>query len=168
MAKERVQEEFTEIPLRPTAASVQQEPVNLKVINVADTMAPVNPQTKHEIKHAAVELKPATNGGWSIEKTAQNSHAVAEKSSVTDKVQKGWTLQLGSFKNSTNVTALVEQLRHSGFDAYTIPSTPQAGKITKVFVGPDITKQRIEQLKPRVEKLTHLKGRIIPFDPLAQ
>lgn len=83
-----------------------------------------------------------------------------------DSLKSGFTLQLGSFNNATNVKALVAQLRKSGFKAYTIPENPKDGVLTKVFVGPDVSEAKLKKVQVEVENLTRLKGWIVPFNPL--
>ena len=79
---------------------------------------------------------------------------------------KAWTIQLGSFKNAANVEALVKSLRAKGFSAYTLPTKPVDGKLTKVFVGPNISKDKLVAMQPDIEKQTKLKGRIVAYNPV--
>ncbi|QYJ80021.1 SPOR domain-containing protein [Shewanella acanthi] len=76
------------------------------------------------------------------------------------------TLQLGAFSNAANVKALVAQLRQKGFKAYTIPTTPRDGVLTKVFVGPDVSEAKLKKMQQDIESQMNLKGRIVPFNPL--
>ncbi|MCH1930738.1 SPOR domain-containing protein [Shewanella sp. A25] len=76
------------------------------------------------------------------------------------------TLQLGAFSNAANVKALVAQLRQKGFKAYTIPTTPRDGVLTKVFVGPDVSEAKLKKMQQDIESQLNLKGRIVPFNPL--
>ncbi|MGL4517105.1 MAG: SPOR domain-containing protein, partial [Shewanella sp.] len=78
----------------------------------------------------------------------------------------GLTLQLGAFSNAANVQGLVAQLRKNGFKAYTVPSTPKDGVLTKVFVGPDISEAKLKKMQEDIEARLRLKGRIVPFNPL--
>ncbi|MCF1428896.1 MAG: SPOR domain-containing protein [Shewanella sp.] len=132
--KNRVQEEFAEIPLRPHSGSPQFAPA-FEVVSPAESMA------TETTDHADAE--------WSEAQTAS-----------------GWALQLGSFHDPGNVQRLVEQLRKAGFNAYTLPRKPVDNSITKVYVGPDVSKAEIKKLMTEVEKLTKLKGSVVPFDPL--
>ena len=83
-----------------------------------------------------------------------------------ESLKPGLTLQLGAFSNAANVKALVAQLRKNGFKAYTIPDNPKDGVLTKVFVGPDVSEVKLKKMQEDIERLTHLKGRIVPFNPL--
>ncbi|NKF50263.1 cell division protein DedD [Shewanella sp. WXL01] len=80
-------------------------------------------------------------------------------------VSAGYTLQLGGFNNAKNVSALIAQLRLSGYTAYTVPAKPVDGKLTRVFVGPETNKAKLEKARDPIRKLTGLEGKIVPFSP---
>ncbi|MBT1446343.1 SPOR domain-containing protein [Shewanella sp. JM162201] len=98
---------------------------------------------------------------------AQKPAVKAVESKPTASAAKGgWTLQLGAFSNAANVDALVKKLRKSGFKAYTVPSRPVDGSLTKVYVGPDVSEAKLRQVAADVESLTQLKGKLMPYNPL--
>ncbi len=76
-----------------------------------------------------------------------------------------WTIQLGAFKNAANVKALVNKLRKAGHSVYTIPAVVTDSGINKVFVGPDVSAQKLEQKLPALKQLTNLNGRVIAYNP---
>ena len=78
-----------------------------------------------------------------------------------------WVIQLGSFKNKTNVDNLVKKLRKAGFVVFTRPVKTASGQLTKVFVGPDMNASRLEKSIPKLEKMTKLKGKLSPYSPTA-
>lgn len=179
--KERVQEEFAEIPLRPQSAG-QQAPEAFEVLDVADTMT-IKPKDSGD-QAPPQELEQQENGGWVVKTDTSDSNTGADtsvreqakveqpksepvaKAKQPDLKAPGWTLQLGSFRDAGNVEGLVEQLREAGFKAYTLPGKPVHGSLTKVFVGPDVSKAKVEKLLGEVEKITKLKGRVVPYNPL--
>lgn len=75
--------------------------------------------------------------------------------------QGGYIVQLGAFRNADNVNALVQKLRAAGYRAQTTPSVPRQGELNRVWVGPD-AKGRLEQQLGALERLTGLKGRVLP------
>ncbi|MBW3532080.1 SPOR domain-containing protein [Shewanella sp. NKUCC06_TVS] len=225
--KDRQEEQFSEIPLRPTVIEQQKADDNMfEVLSAEDAAAlngtevalaemPVNadneksvaapvievakqdvkkdvkpdvkkaepkPETKPEAKKeppkATVKTEPAkkadakaTNVAKAEKPKAETPKASAAKEDAVkvvsrDSLKSGFTLQLGSFNNATNVKALVAQLRKSGFKAYTIPENPKDGVLTKVFVGPDVSEAKLKKVQVEVENLTRLKGWIVPFNPL--
>lgn len=225
--KDRQEEQFSEIPLRPTVIEQQKADDDMfEVLSAEDAAAlngtevalaemPVNadneksvaapvievakqdvkkdvkpdvkkaepkPETKPEAKKeppkATVKTEPAkkadakaTTVAKAEKPKAEMPKASAAKEDVVkvvsrDSLKSGFTLQLGSFNNATNVKALVAQLRKSGFKAYTIPENPKDGVLTKVFVGPDVSEAKLKKVQVEVENLTRLKGWIVPFNPL--
>jgi len=40
------------------------------------------------------------------------------------------------------------------------------GQLTRVFVGPDVSKGKLESNLPRLKSLTGLNGKLIPFSPI--
>ncbi|MGL5360478.1 MAG: SPOR domain-containing protein, partial [Shewanella sp.] len=143
------------------------------------TTAKTEPPKKAEVKPTTVaKTDKVTADKVAAEKakaqTAQASKAVP-KAAAKDEIKvvsreslskPGLTLQLGAFSNAANVKALVAQLRKGGFKAYTIPSTPKDGVLTKVFVGPDISEAKLKKMQADIASLTRLQGRIVPFNPL--
>ena len=225
--KDRQEEQFSEIPLRPTVIEQQKADDDMfEVLSAEDAAAlngtevalaemPVNadneksvaapvievakqdvkkdvkpdvkkaepkPETKPEAQKeppkATVKTEPAkkadakaTTVAKAEKPKAETPKASAAKEDAVkvvsrDSLKSGFTLQLGSFNNATNVKALVAQLRKSGFKAYTIPENPKDGVLTKVFVGPDVSEAKLKKVQVEVENLTRLKGWIVPFNPL--
>lgn len=75
-----------------------------------------------------------------------------------------WTIQLGAFQNAANINALLKTLHKAGFQAHTIPKQVVDGQLTRVFVGPDVSKSKLEKQLPRLKRLTKLEGKLYPFD----
>jgi DedD protein len=69
-----------------------------------------------------------------------------------------WVVQLASFANQANASKLVAQLRQKGFQAYTRTSHFNRHSITRVFVGPEINQNKIQQVKQNLNKQFHLSG----------
>ena len=218
--KDRQEEQFSEIPLRPTvieqqkadddmfevlsaedaaalsgadvalaetgnnadsdkSAAIAKQDVKADVkpevkkpeVKQAEVKKPeAKPEPKKEPPKATVKTEPAKKAETKAPTVAKTEKPKAEtpKASAArrDSLKSGFTLQLGSFNNATNVKALIAQLRKSGFKAYTIPENPKDGVLTKVFVGPDVSEAKLKKIQVEVENLTRLKGWIVPFNPL--
>lgn len=152
-------------------------------VKKAEPKPETKPEAKKEPPKATVKTEPAkkadakaTTVAKAEKPKAETPKAETPKASAAkedavkvvsrDSLKSGFTLQLGSFNNATNVKALVAQLRKSGFKAYTIPENPKDGVLTKVFVGPDVSEAKLKKVQVEVENLTRLKGWIVPFNPL--
>jgi len=70
-----------------------------------------------------------------------------------------WTVQLGTFSNVNHANELIDQLRKKGFDAYTRPVLDAKGnRLLRVYVGPEIQKEKALQLRDKLQAAVHLKG----------
>ena len=171
--KEHQQEQFTEIPLRPQTA-VAADNANNTVLNEPKSAPAVTEQVVEDTADSSKTASPASAGTTvtqtenSVSKDAQVATQPPEKTKPEPKkaMQVSWTIQLGAFSNATNVKGLVQRLRASGYAAYTLPEKPVEGKLTRVFVGPEVSLDRLKEQQGKVESLTKLKGKIIQFNPL--
>ncbi|MGS2720608.1 SPOR domain-containing protein [Paraglaciecola aestuariivivens] len=75
----------------------------------------------------------------------------------------GWVVQLGSFRHQRNVQELLNRLDKAGYRAFSRPVKTKSGTLTKVFVGPDLDKENLEQALSHLKELTKLQGRVTPF-----
>lgn len=78
-----------------------------------------------------------------------------------------WTIQLGAFQNKANINGLLKKLNKAGFEAHTIPREVIDGELTRVFVGPNVSKDKLTNMLPRLKSLTSLNGKVVPFNPIA-
>ncbi|QSX34978.1 SPOR domain-containing protein [Shewanella avicenniae] len=173
-------EQFAEIPLRPEVAEVNQD---TQVFQVLDTPQSIEPQSTDDEAYSqtgAADAQPVTEVASanppSHTEPATVEQPSAKPSASSAKVepvkpaaanaQVAWTMQLGAFSSVTNVKGLVAKLQKAGFAAYTLPNKPVEGKLTRVFVGPEVSLDKLRSQQQKVESLTSLKGKVIRFDPL--
>ena len=79
--------------------------------------------------------------------------------------QGSWILQLGAFKNADSVNALVGKLRAAGYSAQTSPRTPVQGQINRGFIGPDVSKAKLQGMQSRISQMTGLSGSVVAYNP---
>jgi DedD protein len=72
-------------------------------------------------------------------------------------------VQLGALKNAAKVSEIVASLRLSGYRAFTVPSTPVQGQITRIYVGPDASKQKLQSSLPSLNSISGLSGQVKPY-----
>lgn len=131
--------------------------------------------------------KPANNTDWQIEEVAEpvtiNESKQQEQSKKVEEIEvvkktpvskatsikkklpeTAWTIQLGAFQNAKNINQLLKKLHKAGYQAHTIPAQVIDGKLTRVFVGPDISKSKLEKQLPQLKRLTKLQGKLLPFN----
>lgn len=80
-------------------------------------------------------------------------------------VGKAYVVQLGALKNADKVNEIVASLRGAGYRAYTSPSTPVQGKITRILVGPDASKDKLKGSLGELKQLSGLSGVVMGYTP---
>jgi DedD protein len=78
---------------------------------------------------------------------------------VTTAHSGSWIIQVGVFSNAENAQALAAKLRSSGFGA----STLRAGQMTRVFVGPDVSKEKLQSMLSKINQASGTSARVIPY-----
>ncbi|MBY6197792.1 SPOR domain-containing protein [Vibrio hangzhouensis] len=73
-----------------------------------------------------------------------------------------WIIQLMALKNADNARALVADLQKRGYQAH----VKQESTFTRVIIGPDVSKSKLEKQLVELEKITGSKGQLLKFKPL--
>ncbi len=74
-----------------------------------------------------------------------------------------YVVQLGALKNAAKVSEIVAKLRLSGYRAFTVPATPVQGQITRLYVGPDASKAKLQGSLSELQSLSGLGGVVKPY-----
>ena len=161
------QPNLTEFPREQVMAALEQSPQNEEVIadDVEETpesseveVATLPEQSAPDV--SSVPAQPATNEAATV---ATDTKTEADKSPFKDPA---WILQLGSFKHKENVDALREKLKEAGFNTFTKPVQTKAGVLSKVYLGPAVTKSELQEAQIKLKELVGLEGKITRFDPI--
>ncbi|MBL5883206.1 MULTISPECIES: cell division protein DedD [Lelliottia] len=100
------------------------------------------------------------------EQIAAATEAPPEKPVQEDKAAptgKAYVVQLGALKNADKVNEVVGKLRAAGYRAYTSPSTPVQGKITRILVGPDASKDKLKSSLGDMKQISGLSGVVMNY-----
>lgn len=165
-------ENTASIPLRPALVELA-EPVNFDSLEgdsfdngIADTELLVDPAPTvnltavEKIDKSVSTLKPIAKASKLIPLVKP-----IETVNVRPAVGNSWNIRLGTFKNSAAVDDLVKTIRKAGFNAYRLPRYETTGQLNRLYVGPNVDKNELQRLLPKLEKITSLKGVIEKFDP---
>lgn len=79
---------------------------------------------------------------------------------------KAWVLELPDIKDPVQAEHLVQTLRHKGFNAYSREYKSLLGRLTRVFVGPEIKPEQIKSIAEQLNSELHLSTQVVSFDPL--
>ncbi|WP_038181906.1 SPOR domain-containing protein [Vibrio rhizosphaerae] len=146
--KSHYKEEVASIPLKP---DVDQETEQYQILE---------PETDQlSLPDSPVTVKENTD-----EKASDDAVSVqVQTSSEADDFQSsGWIIQLMALKNSDNAQKLVADLQKRGYQAH----TKQENGYTRVIIGPDVSKSKMERQLAELEKITGAKGQLLKFKPL--
>ncbi|MDN2662142.1 SPOR domain-containing protein [Psychromonas sp. 14N.309.X.WAT.B.A12] len=169
--KNTYQQEFAATPIKPElkehsqsfSDSTPSSKEELVIENEEAEDAPTEVTSEWKVEEVAsavvVEDNKVTNP-----KTVTPAPPKAVKAPVFD--DPAWTIQLGAFQNKANINSLLKKLNKAGFQAHTIPREVMDGQLTRVFVGPNVSKQKLTDMLPRLKSLTNLNGKVIPFNPI--
>lgn len=156
--KTRVEENFATIPLRPAQLP---EPVPEQAFTAIqeDDNHSLEPKPKADV----AQTQPAKPAEQTAKVAAEKVKPQTKPEPKPQPLKQGWTLQVGTFKNADNVTKLVASLREQGFRAYTIPAKPKQGQLNRVFVGPDISKAKLQKEQQRLAKTNKLNASLVRY-----
>ncbi len=104
----------------------------------------------------------ASPANVSTETTPENKAKVLPQKAI---LKQAWVIQLGSFRHQNNVDDLVNKLKKEGYTVFTKPIKTKNGKLTKVFIGPELIKSSLQAKLPALKKLTNVQGKVARFYP---
>jgi len=129
-----------------------------------DQIPQPDPEPAPKPKPAPVKPKPAQSPPQTAATPppAQTRPVAEEKPAPTGKA---YVVQLGALKNADKVNEIVGKLRGAGYRVYTAPSTPVQGKITRILVGPDASKEKMKGSLGELKSLSGLSGVVMGYTP---
>lgn len=118
------------------------------------------PPPVHKLQPKPVDVKP----GVKPDLMPKPKHAPLQKS-VKEQAPVGqaYVVQLGALKNAARVDEIVASLRLSGYRVFTVPSTPVQGQLTRIYVGPDASKQKLHSSFSSLNAISGLSGQVKPY-----
>ena len=160
-------EEFASIPIKPELDSDVEnfeilEPVE-DDITLPDSPVEAVVQEQEGAQVAASEPDPTPTPKPEVIKQPEQvevaTRPVQEKNQYEDSA---WIIQLMALKNHENAVALVADLQKRGYQAH----TKKENEFTRVIVGPDVSKSKLERQVQELQKITGSKGQLLKFKPL--
>ena len=169
--KQTNREPFVSVPANPPKKPiVEPEPfpservakAAVPAVEIEDEPALDDVLTSTTPKETSIEDTSTPAGAQLEEKDDLASQTVVEaKSEAADDA--GWVIQLGSFRHEKNVKVLLAKLEKAGYRAFSRKIQTSSGPLNKVFVGPDLEKQKLDAALPHLKELTGLKGKVTTF-----
>jgi DedD protein len=106
----------------------------------------------------------STGNDPAVKNNSLAEQTLVKKVSDTANDNAGWVVQLGSFGNEKNVNDLLRKLEKAGYRSFSRKVQTSAGRLTKVFVGPELDKQKLDLALPHLKETTGLTGKVTTFD----
>jgi DedD protein len=157
--KSHYQDDIAAIPLKPESSE------DAQVVDVADPI--IDDKALPDAPISVVEHSVSDGVGAKTKdkpKSIANVKVVpkASSSDSNDYQKSAWIIQLMALKNADNANQLVVDLRRRGFTA----STKKENGFTRILIGPDVSKEKLDKQLLALEKITGAKGQLIKFKPL--
>ncbi len=138
-------------------------------VTASQSNPPINSVTTTTVKPAA-EKNNVTQPQQlnSAEKPVASAHFMDLKKSIIKNAPaasqaEAWTIQIGSFSDKNNALQLVKKLRNKGFAAYSNEVKTGAVSMTRVFVGPELQREKAETILNQLQQQFGLKGVIAKY-----
>jgi len=96
-------------------------------------------------------------------KAAEQSKPAETQKPASAPAGQAYVVQLGALKNAAKVDEIVAKLRLSGYRAFTVPSSPVQGQITRIYVGPDASKAKLQSSLSELQSVSGLGGVVKPY-----
>ncbi|HEC8346302.1 TPA: cell division protein DedD [Providencia rettgeri] len=116
---------------------------------VVEPVKPIKPEVKPEPKPQP-KVEPKTEPKPEVKPAPQG---------------KAFVVQVIALNNAAKVEEIVAKLRLSGYQVYTVPAKPVNNKLTRIYVGPEASRQRLEAALPELNSITGTKGIIQTYKP---
>ncbi|WP_273869631.1 cell division protein DedD [Serratia odorifera] len=142
------------------SAQQQQQNTAITPPPIENTPAPQPKPKPMETRPVEVKPKPQPKPEVKPQPTPKQETKPAEEKTPAGQA---YVVQLGALKNAAKVNEIVATLRLSGYRAFTVPSTPVQGQITRIYVGPDASKQKLQSSLSSLNSLSGLNGQVKPY-----
>jgi DedD protein len=142
------------------SAQQQQQNTAITPPPIENTPAPQPKPKPVETRPVEVKPKPQPKPEVKPQPTPKQETKPAEEKTPAGQA---YVVQLGALKNAAKVNEIVATLRLSGYRAFTVPSTPVQGQITRIYVGPDASKQKLQSSLSSLNSLSGLNGQVKPY-----
>ncbi|MDX7988459.1 cell division protein DedD [Xenorhabdus sp. 12] len=124
------------------------------------TESPVQPKVENN-PQAKAESRSATKPEAKSETKSEAKPKLAEQAPQAS----AYVVQLGALKNADKVNEIVAKLRLSGHQVYTAPASPVQGQLTRIYVGPNASRQKLESILSELREITGLQGQVKSYKP---
>lgn len=80
-----------------------------------------------------------------------------------DGLPQGWSVRLGTFSDESNAAKLLERLLAADYKAYARDIERDQGRLTAVFVGPWLDRNRVDSYQKQLQEEFQLAGLVVRY-----
>jgi len=155
---------ISEPDIAPVVSEEEQAATDRQIDEEQQQVATAEPAPQAVEEEPLAEQEPSAQQGPSAQ---QEPPAATPEPAPQDAPQPGFTVQVASFSDVANAQALVARLREAGYSAYHREVQQDGNTWQRVFVGPEIQRERAEALRQRLadDKAFALEGLVRSFVP---
>lgn len=124
---------------------------------------PVTPSSA-EIVNAEVSVT-ADNSSTSASTSSLPMVAEPKPTLGSDGLPISWSLQIAALSIKENANGMVDKLRAAGHQAYIRQTVAGNKMLYRIFIGPDLDRQKLEELRIPVDKQYGVKSLTVRFVP---
>lgn len=162
--KSHYEDDVASIPIKPQTDEQKGSFDVIEPDNDKATLpdAPVKAVTTQTRSPQANESADSDASSTSPESTDEVETQITSQPEKNDYRDSAWLIQLMALKNASNAKKVVADLQKRGYQAH----TKEENGFTRVIIGPDVSKSKLERQLDELQKITGAKGRLLKFKPL--
>lgn len=146
------------IPEAPVI-SILPEPVQSRPVIIADTLP------EEVVEEPTQAAEPQVEVSEEVVVSEPEPTFTREIPTLADSgLPQGWSVRLGSFSDAANVENLVNRLQSAGYKAYTRELGDEQDRMTAVFVGPWLERERVEEYQEALQDEFNLTGIVVRYE----
>lgn len=144
-------------PVKPAEQQYQLLPED---VTPAGKPEPVNPEPAKAAVEQPVSAPQAPAAPLVTPKTEPDRQLLGDNG-----IPNAWVVQVASLGSAERANALRDQLLSDGYSAFTRTFNSNGSQLTRVFVGPKISRDQAQELKDSLDKSLNMNTLVISFSP---
>lgn len=160
----------TQIPAEPSLPQVsfespRQNP-DIQPAPEPETMfIPPEPEPVTEVSSPEAVASASSASAPAPNQTADTADEVPELPLGPDGIPEAWVVQVASLSNQEAAARLRDELQAEGHKAYIRRVSTPNGSVTRVFIGPKLSKAEADKVKADVDKRLKVNAMVLRFQP---
>lgn len=159
----------------PTLPARSEDEFSSRIVPLTEPKTPLaSAEARRQVVPESEPARPAAPAEPPKPVTAAARPPATEKKSVpvpapepeapkAESAPAAWAIQLGSFSSAENAVALRDKLKKMGYVAFIETARVDGKEITRVFVGPELARERAGELVKKLQAETDLKGMVVQY-----